>query len=136
MAVITVTADEVRPLRPHESQIVPGVAGVAITKGQAVVKGANGRYILTDETTGFDGISLKQAAAGGHIDVLQEGPCAGFDLSSETIYDALNASTTDGAIDAAGIGVKVGLVWPLGQDSGPTPAAQTLVLWVTGPTNV
>lgn len=107
MADIAVTAANVGLVDPIKSVVKSYIAAAAIAKGQAVYQNTSGKTDLADAngsgTLQFRGIALNAAAAGGAVDVCEDGELYGFDLSGLN-YDArVYLSNTAGALaDAAG----------------------------------
>jgi len=124
MADITVTAAQVGLVDPLKAIVKSYLAGVTITKGQAVYINSAGKLALADGNSAgcyqFRGIALNGGALNQAIDVCEEGELYGFTLAGA--YDSLvYVSDTVGALaDAAGtVTIAAGRVVPL-SDSGIT----------------
>lgn len=129
MADITVTAAQVAPVNETQYTPVTYIAGVAITKGQAIaINTTTGLAVLADGSSGQPngprGIALLNAAAGEPVVAIEDGSVYGFDLSA-LAYDAVvYVSNTAGALsgDAADSDVDtvVGRVKPMHDGATPT----------------
>ncbi|TXH45971.1 MAG: hypothetical protein E6Q97_30515 [Desulfurellales bacterium] len=118
-AIAIAAADRISLLFPDNAEVYNGIAGVAITRGQAVYFHATtGRLALSNAgaagTAKFHGIALNAAGIGQAISILKRGHIAGFTLAGN--YGSLAyLNDTDGVIgDAAGtVSAIVGAVVPL-----------------------
>lgn len=117
MADLTVTAAQVAAVFPRKAVIIDGIAGEAITAGQAVYQiTSSGKYGVADANVAdkqqVRGIALNAAGAGQAVAILKEGHVYGFDLSSQSYDDPIFLSDTAGALaDATGtLTVPCGLV--------------------------
>jgi hypothetical protein len=107
MSDITVTAAQVSMVKPHEAVIKDYIAGVAITKGQAVYVTTAGKLGVADANDAGKeqcrGIALNSAGAGQAVSVLQSGEVAGFAITGLNVDALVYLSDTAGALaDAAG----------------------------------
>jgi hypothetical protein len=135
MADITVTAAKVGLAHPEDSEVYTMIAGVTITKGQAVyIIAASGKLGVADANAAgaqqIRGIALDGGGAGQAIDICKRGWLEGFTLSGN--YDsAVYLSDTAGALaDAAGtMTVNVGRVMPL-SDATPTKLLYVDIDWL------
>jgi hypothetical protein len=120
MADLTVTAANVGRGHRDGEEVFTFLAGVAITRGQAVYfNTTTGKLALADAsaagTAQFRGIALQTAQVGQSVDVIMRGYVSGFDLSGRSYDDLIYVSDTAGALaDAAGTVTAVaGRVIPL-----------------------
>lgn len=118
MTALALTATRIDPIFPRFAEIYPMIAAEAITRGQVVYITSAGKAGVADANASGKqqarGVALNAAAAGGGVDVLKEGHCAGFTISQA--YDAqLFLSDTAGSVDdAAGtMTVPIGRVVPM-----------------------
>jgi len=106
MADITVTAAEVSLLDPIKAEIGTYIAGVAITKGQAVAFDTSGKVQVADANGSykqFRGIALQTVDAGRAVEVVHHGKVSGFTVSSLNGDVLVYLSNTAGKLaDAAG----------------------------------
>lgn len=123
MAIISTTPAQVRPILPATADIVDGIAGVAVTAGQAVYWDANGRLVLSNAsaagTAKFAGIALNSVGANQAVSVLKRGYLGGYAVTSLAYGAKLYLSNTAGAVDdAAGtVSVVIGAVVPMSDHS-------------------
>lgn len=116
MTDLVVTAANVGVLDPTKSTIKSYIAAATITKGQAVYQNTDGKVNLADGngsgTKQFRGVALAGAAAGGAVDVLEDGELYGFGVSALNGDALIYLSDTAGALaDSAGtVTVVVGRV--------------------------
>lgn len=136
MATIAVTAAQVAPVFPGQSEVFDMVAGVTITAGQVVYRNSSGRAALADANAGSGaeivaGIALNGGGAGQAISVLKRGHVYGFTLSGAYESDVF-LSDTAGAMDDATPSttnaVRVGRVVSL-SDSNATKVLYVDVSW-------
>lgn len=134
MADIAVTAAQVGLVFPQDAKIRSYVAGVTITKGQAVYLTTAGLAGVADANAAgaqqFRGIALNGGGAGQAIDVLQEGEVYGFTISGLNVGALAYLSDTAGALaDAAGtMTVRAGRVTALA-DKAKTKVLRIFVQW-------
>jgi predicted RecA/RadA family phage recombinase len=134
MADITVTAARVGLPFPTKAVVRTYVAGVAITKGQAVYLTTAGLAGVADANASgkeqFRGIALNTAGVGQAVDVLHEGEVAGFTVSGMNVGAFAYLSDTAGALaDAAGtMTVRVGRVTAL-SDKDATKVLRIFTSW-------
>lgn len=106
MAVITVTANRVQPLKPHVAEIHDWVAAETITAGQVVYQDSAGRAALAAGgaagTAKAIGIALQGGTLGSGISVLKRGHVAGFTISQAYNATVFVSNTTGAVDDAAG----------------------------------
>lgn len=133
MADLVVTAARVAVCFPNHAstQIVNGVAGVALTAGQAVaIVPATGRFILADAdvvaAAQIRGLALMSAGVGGAVSILKQGMVYGFTLTALNYDVQVFLSATAGALadTAATNNIKAGRVVPL------TDSDATKVLYI------
>jgi hypothetical protein len=102
MADITVTAAQVSIVFPDKAEIYDFIAGVTITKGQAVYQLTTGKIGLADANDAgkeqFLGIALNAAAAGKPVSVLKSGMVYGFGVSELNAGVQVFLSDTAGAL--------------------------------------
>lgn len=107
MTDIVVTPAQVAAVDPKTALIQSYIAGVAITKGQAVYIASTGKLgVCETDQAGkqqFRGIALNAGGIGAAIDVLHEGLLYGFTVSALNADVLVYASNTAGALaDANG----------------------------------
>lgn len=123
MATIAVTPGQVAPVDPDRSIIKTFIAAAAISKGQPLYCNTSGKVAPADADAAgaeqFIGIALNKAVAGQAVDVLMEGPIAGFDLDAVAYNGAVFLSDTVGSLDtAAGTKtVRVGRCLPMSDNA-------------------
>jgi hypothetical protein len=131
---VAVTAAEVGLVDPLKAVVKSYIAGVVITKGQAVyIIAASGKLGLctaaaANQAAQFRGIALNGGGIGQAIDVLEDGEVYGFTLAGN--YDALiSVHDTAGvlSITTGTVHVHIGRVAPM------TNAALTKVLRIFTP---
>lgn len=122
MADIALTAAQISLVDPDEAEVFSGIAGEAVTAGQALYLASTGKYGVADANAAgkqqFRGIALNAAAANQAISILKCGKVYGYTLSQA--YDAaIFLSDTAGAFaDAAGtMTVNCARVAPLSDNS-------------------
>jgi hypothetical protein len=104
MADIALTAALIAPVFPDSDEIFPGIAGVAITAGQAVyIVSTTGKLGLADEDASAEaswvwGISLDAGAVGDAVRVLRRGHCYGFTVAGLAWALPVSLSATAGAL--------------------------------------
>ena len=131
MGDITVTASQVSVIYPDKAIITNGVAGVAITAGQAVyIIAASGLLGLADEDASAEasfvwGIALDTAAAGEGVRVLRRGHVAGFTVSALAYALPVSLSNVAGALLDTGATTNI-----VGRVVAMTDPAATKVLYV------
>jgi hypothetical protein len=120
MGDIAVTAAKVGLVYPDKAEVFDGIAGVAITAGQAVYMIiASGKLGLADEDASAEasavvGIALNGGGAGQVISVLRKGHVYGFTVSGLAYALACSLSNTAGALLDTGATTNiVGRVEPL-----------------------
>lgn len=119
MADIALTAAQVEPCYPTKAEIYDWIAGVAITKGQALYETTTGLAGVADANDSgkeqFIGIALKSVGIGQAVPVLIRGHVYGFTVAAVNAHAVLYLSNTAGALaDAAGtMTVNVGKVTAL-----------------------
>lgn len=115
MAVISVTAAQVKPLKPDEARIIPVVLDAATAPGTPVyLHATNGDAIAADAdgsgTENAIGIVLSDTRinstnttfpAGATVNVLTKGLVGGFDLSGVNFNGIVFVSDTVGRLDTA-----------------------------------
>lgn len=136
MAVVVSIAERVRPVLPATADIVDGVAGVALSAGQAVYWNAAGNLVLSNAgaagTAKFAGIALNTVGAGQGCSVLRRGYLTGYTLTALAYGAKAYLSNTAGALDdAAGtVSVVVGAVVPM-SDATRTKMLYFDAAWLT-----
>lgn len=135
MAVVAVNGALVRPVLPETAEIIDGIAGAAVTAGQAVYWNTSGNLVLSNAgaagTAKFAGIALNTVGIGQAVSVLKRGYLAGYTLTQA--YGAkLYLSNTAGAVDdAAGtVSVLIGAVAAM-SDASRTKVAYFEATWLT-----
>jgi hypothetical protein len=104
MGDLVVTAAKVALCHPEKAEVYTGIAGVAITAGQALYfVAATGLLGLADEDLGAEssqvvGIALNGAGVGGAVDYVRRGCVYGFTLSGVNYGVACSLSNTAGAL--------------------------------------
>ena len=103
MADITATVAQVAPYMADECQIRGRTCGAAVTAGNPVYYGTDGKAYPADADAAspagqVDGIALDTKAAGEVVRVLEEGWLAGYDLSGLSYNANVYLSTTAGAL--------------------------------------
>lgn len=107
MTVVALTAAQIAVVESFPNEIVPMVAGTAITAGQAVaVTIATGLLEVADANGSGNavqarGIALNGAAAGQVVSVLKRGFVYGFTVSGLAYDSIVYLSDTIGALDTA-----------------------------------
>lgn len=131
MADIVKTAAQIAPVYPNDAVMFDGIAGAALTAGDAVYWNSAGKLVKSNAGAGgtakFAGIALKTVGIGQAVTVLKEGHVAGFTVSGMAYAAKAYLSDTAGALgDAAGTtSVVAGVVVPL------PDASLTKVLFVS-----
>lgn len=124
MADIALTAAQVRPIDPVESEIIDLIASVAITKGQVVYIDTAGKAAIADGsaagTAQARGIALESVGAGQVVSVLKRGRLAGFTVSGLNGDARLYLSATAGALADAAAVVAVTCGRVVVMNDGPT----------------
>jgi hypothetical protein len=144
MADIALTAARVAVCFPNHptTEIVNGVASVALTTGQVVyLVAATGRYALADANVAaagqVRGMALMGAGIGGAVSILKRGMVYGFTLTGLD-YDAqvfLSNNAGNVADAAGGNNIKVGRVAPL-TDADATKVLYVLTDWLNNWTSI
>jgi hypothetical protein len=125
MTAIAVTAANVSPAYPQESEILTVKLAEAVTAGQTAYQLTAGTFGLADANASgkqqFRGIFLQAGAAGDYVAMLKRGYLYGFTVSGLNADAVLYLSDTAGALDdAAGtMTVVCGRVFML-PDATPT----------------
>jgi len=105
MTDIVVTAAQVAMLDPIKCITRSYLAGVAITKGQAVYIYTDGTVKLCDAngsgTYQFRGIALNTVGIGQAVEVLHEGEVGGFTVAGMNADAVVYVSNTAGALATA-----------------------------------
>lgn len=119
MTDLTRTQAQVAAAFLQEAEIINVEASVAITQGQPVTIGSDGKLDVSDGATAGDaaatrGIALKAGGAGDAIPVLKRGGLEGFDVSGldgdAPIYVS-GAAVGELADSAGGVSFQVGVVY-------------------------
>lgn len=127
----TVTEAQLLLLRPSESEVIPVIAGAAVTRGDAVYFGtADGKIQKTlsgtPATAQGRGIVLESAGSGQATSIVKRGWLGGYTLTNVP-YDA--QVFLDNA--AGGIGTAAGTVSvPVGRVAALTDASRTKAVYV------
>lgn len=135
MATITVTAAQVAPVFPHKAEIIPCVAGEAITAGAPVALTTAG-WINADANAAGEqqvrGVALNSAGAGQAFDLLKRGHLAGASVSALANDAIIYLSDTVGRLDdtAGTMTVRIGRVVPL-SDANATKVIYVDCDWST-----
>jgi len=117
---VVVTAAQVGLVDPLKATVKSYIAGVTITKGEAVyIIAASGKLGLctaaaANQAAQFRGVALTGGAAGQAIDVCEDGELYGFTLAGN--YDTIiHAHDTAGVLSTAtgSVQVHVGRVVPM-----------------------
>ncbi len=129
MADLVFVAGQVAVVFPLKAEIHTGIAGAAITAGQAVTIDANGDVILADAsvagTTVNPAIALETVGAAQAINILKRGQVAGFTLSQAYGAELFLSDTAGDLADAAGtVSIHAGRV------AAMTDKDRTKVLYV------
>lgn len=105
MTAIAVTAANVSPVFPQQSEILTVKLAEAVTAGQSAYQLAAGTFGLSDGNASgrqqFRGIFLQAGAAGDYVALLKRGYVNGFAVSGLNADAPLYQSDTAGALDDA-----------------------------------
>ncbi len=135
MADLTVTPARLRIIESIEARLIPMIAGVAITKGQAVYRHTDGTARVARGnavgTSKVVGIATKNAPVGVAFEALYHGRLEGFDLSGVNpgVTVSLSAGTAGALNDAATTGVG-NVAVPVGTVHVMTDVPMTKFLFV------
>jgi L-ascorbate metabolism protein UlaG (beta-lactamase superfamily) len=138
MADLTVTAAQLRIIESIEARLIPMIANVAITKGQAVYRLSTGKAGLaranSASTSKVVGIATTDAAAGSAFEALYHGRLAGYTLGDPGTTVYLSTDTAGALQDD--LTVTVGeVVVPIGTVHTMTDGSSTEFLFVDVPQN-
>lgn len=106
MADFSLTAADIRPVFDQGAEIFDYVAGVTITKGQAVYVVAAGTLAIADANDAGKlqaiGIALHGGVAGDSISVMKKGHLYGFTITQDRGVHVWLSNTPGALADAAG----------------------------------